>query len=114
MDLGQLSDEVEEISKHYAERFGIERDAAWFLLKLQEEVGELTQSFLMVTGQARTKERSPDQLAAALRNEVADVLCQTLLLARFHDIDLAAAVNEKWLVWKSGDANAQGVHIDSR
>ncbi|GCE37854.1 hypothetical protein Rhow_000738 [Rhodococcus wratislaviensis] len=106
MDLGQLSDDVEEISKRYAERFGIERDAAWFLLKLHEEVGELTQSFLMVTGQARTKARSQEQLTAAFRNEVADVFCQTLLLARFHDIDLAEAIKEKWLVWKGADANA--------
>ena len=99
VDLKQLSDDVEQVSQVYAERFGIERDATWFLLKLQEEVGELTQAFLMVTGQARDKGRSQDDLAEAFRQEVADVFCQTLLIARFHDIDLPSAVNDKWLVW---------------
>ena len=28
---------------------------SWFILKLQEEVGELTQAHLVRTGQARTK-----------------------------------------------------------
>ncbi|SEC87131.1 pyrophosphatase [Rhodococcus koreensis] len=99
MDLTQLSDDVEHVSQVYAARFDIERDATWFLLKLQEEVGELTQAFLMMTGQAREKGRSPEELDEAFRHEVADVFCQTLLLARFHDIDLTSAVNDKWLVW---------------
>lgn len=99
VDLKQLSDDVEHVSQVYAERFGIDRDAAWFLLKLQEEVGELTQSFLMLTGQARDKGQSPDEVVKAFRQEVADVFCQTLLIARFHDVDLPSAVNDKWLVW---------------
>ncbi|MFG2075387.1 hypothetical protein [Nonomuraea maritima] len=47
MDLRELSDEVESISSRYAARLGIERDDTWFLLKLQEEMGELTQAFLL-------------------------------------------------------------------
>ena len=30
---------------------------------------------------------------------MADVLCQVLLLARHHDIDLEAEVEQKWLRW---------------
>ncbi|MDI6106074.1 hypothetical protein QLQ12_46700 [Actinoplanes sp. NEAU-A12] len=41
MDLVRLSEDVEQISRGYARRFGIERSSAWFLLKLQEEIGEL-------------------------------------------------------------------------
>lgn len=54
MDLRRLSDDLETISQRYAEHYGIDRDATWFLLKLQEEVGELTQAFPMQSGQART------------------------------------------------------------
>ena len=50
MDLHRLSDDLETISQRYAHTFGIRRDATWFLLKLQEEVGELTQAFLMQSG----------------------------------------------------------------
>jgi NTP pyrophosphatase (non-canonical NTP hydrolase) len=100
VDLEQLADEVEAISNIYARKHAIERTDAWFVLKLQEEVGELTQAFLMKTGQARDKGRSAAELDTDFRAEVADVLCQVLLLARHHGIDLESAVAEKWLVWK--------------
>jgi NTP pyrophosphatase (non-canonical NTP hydrolase) len=86
MDIKALTDEVEHISRAYASRFEINRDDTWFLLKLQEEVGELTQAHLMRTGQARS--------------EVADVLAHTLLLARHHGIDLEPEIERKWLVWR--------------
>jgi hypothetical protein len=62
VDLVRLADNAEEISEGYARRYGITRDPAWFLLKLQEEVGELTQAFLMRTGQARSKGRSSQEI----------------------------------------------------
>ncbi len=97
MDLQQLTDDVETISKRYAEVFDFERDDAWFLLKLQEEVGELTQAFLMRKGQARSKGLTPAELDANFRAEIADVLCQLLLMARHHDVDVADEVERKWL-----------------
>ena len=109
MDLHALTDQVEQISHVYAQRFGIDRDDTWFLLKLQEEVGELTQAQLMRDGQARTKGLTPDELDAAFRSEVADVLCQTLLLARHHGIDLEAEVERKWLVWRDALASPEAV-----
>lgn len=100
MDLEHLSEEVEQVSQIYAKKLGIERDATWFLLKLQEEVGELTQSYLMLTGNARAKGKSPEEIQTEFRKEVADVFCHTLLLARFHGIDLEKEVEEKWLTWR--------------
>lgn len=100
MDIEHLAEKVELVSQHYAESFNIERDANWFVLKLQEEVGELTQSYLMLTGQARAKGMSAAEIQAAFHREVADVLCHTLLLARFHNVDLEKEINEKWL-WRA-------------
>jgi NTP pyrophosphatase (non-canonical NTP hydrolase) len=99
LDIKHLSDELEHVSQIYAKKFAIERDATWFVLKLQEEVGELIQSYLMLTGKARTKEKSVEEIQADFYKEVADVFCQTLLLARFYNIDLAKEVEEKWLLW---------------
>jgi NTP pyrophosphatase (non-canonical NTP hydrolase) len=99
VNIKQLSEEVEQISQTYAEKFNIERDANWFILKLQEEVGELIQSYLMLAGKARAKGKSPEELQADFHQEVADVFCQTLLLARFYGIDLEQEVEEKWLSW---------------
>ncbi|TDD24596.1 pyrophosphatase [Nonomuraea diastatica] len=98
MDLRRLSDEVESVSQRYAEKLGIERDDIWFLLKLQEEVGELTQAFLMRTGRARSKGRTVDELDAGFRAELADVLCHVVLMARHHGVDLPAEIDRKWLV----------------
>ncbi|MGW0807654.1 pyrophosphatase [Nonomuraea sp. NPDC002799] len=98
MELRQLSDEVESVSRRYAEGLGIERDDTWFLLKLQEEIGELTQAFLMRTGRARTKGRSEAELDANFRAELADVLCHVVLMARHHGVDLPAEIERKWLV----------------
>src|SRR4051812_25287091 len=97
MDLHRLSEDVETVSQRYAATFGITRDATWFLLKLQEEVGELTQAYLMQSGQARAKDLTPADLAANFRAELADVLCQVLLLARHHEVDLPAEIDRKWL-----------------
>lgn len=99
MDLRELTDRAEQISRTYAARFGIDRTPDWFLLKLHEEVGELTQSYLRSSGRARTGDRTDDELAADFRGELADVLCHVLLLARHHDVDVDAAVAAKWLVW---------------
>ncbi|GAA1632202.1 MazG nucleotide pyrophosphohydrolase domain-containing protein [Nonomuraea maheshkhaliensis] len=100
MDLRELADEIEPISARYASSIGVERDDAWFLLKLQEEVGELTQAFLMLTGRARTKGRTEAERDADFRAELADVLCHVVLLARRHGVDLEAEIERKWLVWK--------------
>jgi NTP pyrophosphatase (non-canonical NTP hydrolase) len=97
MDLRQLTDDVETVSRRYAETYGFRRDDTWFLLKLQEEVGELTQAFLMQSGQARAKGLTPDELAANFRSEIADVLCHVLLLARHHNVDLPSEIERKWL-----------------
>jgi len=97
MDLAQLSDDVEAISQRYAAHYGFRRDDTWFLLKLQEEVGELTQAFLRRSGQARDKGLTPVELESGYAAELADVVCQVLLLARHSGVDLEAAIERKWL-----------------
>lgn len=109
MDIKALTDEVEHISRIYASRFEINRDDSWFILKLQEEVGELTQAHLMRTGQARAKGLTSDGMDEAFRSEVADVLAQTLLLARHHGIDLEAEIERKWLVWREASPRPEDV-----
>jgi NTP pyrophosphatase (non-canonical NTP hydrolase) len=99
MDIRHLTEEVEKVSKIYTEKFGIRRDANWFVLKLQEELGELTQSYLMMNGQAKTKGKTEEELAQDFRNELADVFCHVLLLANHYSIDLQKEIEDKWLVW---------------
>ena len=109
MDIKALTDEVENISRGYASRFDIQRDDTWFVLKLPEEVGELTQAHLMRTGQAGTKGMTAGEIDEAFRSEVADVLAHTLLLARYHGIDLETEIERKWLVWRDASPRPEDV-----
>ncbi|TWD83201.1 NTP pyrophosphatase (non-canonical NTP hydrolase) [Kribbella amoyensis] len=102
MDITELTERLEKLSANYAEHYGFERTGDWFLLKLQEEVGELTQAHLQTTGRARTKGRTPEELRETLELEFADALCQLILFARHHDVDLPSAVERKWLSKEAG------------
>ncbi|WP_413288163.1 MazG nucleotide pyrophosphohydrolase domain-containing protein [Bdellovibrio sp. HCB337] len=95
--MNDLIEKVEKISQGYALKMDIERTADWFMLKLQEELGELTQSYMKVKGQARASGKSQAELQKALADEAADVLCHTLLFAKHNGIDLETAIKEKWL-----------------
>ena len=108
MDIRELTTHVERVSQVYASRFCIDRDANWFVLKLQEEIGELTQAHLMLTGQARAKGRTAEEIRAMFRAEVADVLCQVLILARHHEIDVVEEIRSKWLVFADDAVPARG------
>lgn len=99
MNLTTLSEQIETISANYAKKFGFERTPDWFILKLQEEVGELIQAYLQMRGQARRKEKSPEELTEQFHKEIADVLGQLLLLAKQHGVDVEEQMEEKWLVW---------------
>lgn len=94
LTLAELSDAVGEIGEIYAGKYGIERGDDWFLIKLQEELGELAQAHLKLSGRGRGT--VPDQARA---DEAADVLCQLLLYCRHFGIDPEAAVRKKWLSW---------------
>ena len=96
--LRALADAVEAVSARYAERFGIRRDVEWCMLKLTEELGELTQAHLKRVGQARIEGNASDW-TRRFEDEMADVLGQLLVLAKLTSTDLYAALDRKWLRW---------------
>ena len=50
MDITHIPKRVSDV---YANKFGIKRDDDWFILKIQEELGELTAAHLKLTQRAR-------------------------------------------------------------
>ncbi|WP_235551258.1 phosphoribosyl-ATP pyrophosphohydrolase [Brevundimonas sp. Leaf280] len=82
------------ISDIYAAEHGIDRDRDWALLKLQEELGELTAEHLRLTSRARG---APDR--QALGDEAADVLGMLLIYCARAGVDLDQAMQRKWLKW---------------
>ena len=95
-NLSELGALVARVSDIYAERNAIARDDDWYLLKVQEELGELTAEYLKTTGRGRLKGADGASLRQALEDETADVLAMLLLFARNNRIDLDAALERKW------------------
>ena len=94
MHLKSLQADVLRISDIYAREHGIDRSGDWALLKLQEELGELTAEHLRISGRARGA-ADPDKLG----DEAADVLGMLLIYCDRAGIDLEAAMRRKWLHW---------------
>jgi NTP pyrophosphatase (non-canonical NTP hydrolase) len=94
--LGELAVLAARVSDRYAELFDIARDDDWYLLKLQEELGELTAEYLRSSGRGRMKDADAAAVRMALEDETADVVATLLLFARHNGIDLDAALQRKW------------------
>lgn len=100
MELNEWSERIERVSAGYGAYYGVERTPEWILLKLTEELGELTQAHLALTGQGRNRGRSPEELRNDLEGEVADVLAMVLVYARSAGVDVETALAGKWLPWE--------------
>lgn len=94
LTLYQLQADVLRISDIYAREHGIDRSGDWAILKLQEELGELTAEHLRMSGRARG---AAD--ADKLGDEAADVLGMLLIYCDQAGIDLEQAMQRKWLHW---------------
>ena len=94
--IDDLAERFEEASLRYAAANGIERDADWYVLKMVEELGELTQLWNRLGGRSRRKGLSEGALRQSLADETADLLGHVLLFARSNGIDLPAAIERKW------------------
>jgi NTP pyrophosphatase (non-canonical NTP hydrolase) len=94
MHLKTLQADVLRISDIYAEQHDIDRSGDWALLKVQEELGELTAEHLRISGRARGEAD-----ASKLGDEAADVLGMLLIYCDRAGIDLEQAMQRKWLHW---------------
>lgn len=94
--LAEITADFEAVSAIYADRCTIRRDADWFILKLQEELGELVQAHLRLTGRGRDKGETLEQARQHFEDEAADLLGQLLTLAHNTGVDLEAAAERKW------------------
>jgi NTP pyrophosphatase (non-canonical NTP hydrolase) len=103
--LGELTALVAEVSDIYARLFEVDRNDDWLILKLQEELGELTAEHLRLTKRGRLKGQTLDEVEQSRADEAADLLAMLLLYARRHEIDLEAALDRKWFSYLKGGPN---------
>ncbi len=97
MNLSEMASKLLEVSDIYADKFEIKRDPDWYLLKIQEELGELTSAHLKLTARARVGNSTKDELEKNLSDEIADVIAMTILYAKHKGIDVEDAIEKKWL-----------------
>ncbi len=98
MELNDITKNIKAVSDKYAKNCGINRDKDWHLLKIQEELGELTQQHLKLSGRGRAS-KTPEEHRKLLEEEVADVFAHVLLYAHNNDINIEKAVKDKWFTW---------------
>ncbi|MGI3170523.1 hypothetical protein ACRARG_15335 [Pseudooceanicola sp. C21-150M6] len=94
--LDNLQARAARVGTLYAEAFGIERDAAFYIGKLTEETGELVAAHLKLAGLARTEGEDDATLRRQQEDEAADLFGFLLLFADWQGIDLAQAFDRKW------------------
>lgn len=93
----ELSDRIGEVGELYARVHDIERSSDWYLLKLTEELGELTAEHLLLAGRSKPNSDGSGGTREALESEAADLFGQFVLYLRANDIDIKAAIERKWL-----------------
>lgn len=99
MQLSGITKKVRGIMAQYGKTFDVDIDSDWYVMKLQEELGELTQKYLMMTGRTRRKPANKKVAKKEFSNEIADVLCLTLLLADRCKVKLEDSIQTKWYAY---------------
>lgn len=98
MEFKEIQEKVMETAINYGKEYNIKIDEDFALLKLYEEVGELSQAVLIYRKQSRpekyvSEEKSKNEIA----KELADVLGMIIVNANLLNIDLEDAINKKWI-----------------
>jgi len=96
MNLKEITERIVKISDNYTKIHSIKRDDEWYILKLQEELWELTQAYLSLTKRWRNRDKTLKEIKLDFANELADVMGQLLLLANHNNIDMQKALEQKW------------------
>lgn len=104
MNNQELTKTIVKIAEEYKTKYKVEYDAEFFLLKLQEELGELVQAHLSLSGRGRSRSESKEEAKQQVAEELSDVFCYVLLLAHELDVDIETAVRDKWFKYLKEDA----------
>jgi NTP pyrophosphatase (non-canonical NTP hydrolase) len=100
MDLEEAARYCEAGWNAYAKAHNIERDDVFYLLKIQEELGELTRRFLELRKQESTS--NTESLREKFGGDCASLVGNALILSSHFGVDLERHLREKFAVraWK--------------
>ncbi len=96
MNFDEIHRKVVQVSDDYTKEIWIERTPDWYMLKLQEELWELTQAYLGKGIEKDKKWLSSQQSRDQFEAELADVFWHIILLAHSENVNIEAALQKKW------------------
>lgn len=98
MNLKEVAIHCDKAWSQYAEKFQIHRYDEFYLLKMQEELGELSRAFLELRGSEKKSRASTEELKKKFAEEIAVLVGNSLILAHHFEVDLEAIIKEKFPV----------------
>lgn len=85
------------IMEKYAKEFPeIKVDRDYFPFKLNEELGECVQTYLMLTDRGRQKGKTKEDIREMFEDELADVFGFLILFAENEGVNLETVMERKW------------------
>ncbi|MCX6766149.1 MAG: hypothetical protein NT136_04290 [Candidatus Moranbacteria bacterium] len=98
MDFQEIQKGVINNAKKYQEKYKVNFDETAALIKLFEEVGELSEAYLTYAKKSRPdKFVSEEDAKNKVAKEIADVVGVAIMLASLLDIDLEKSIDKKWI-----------------
>ena len=83
---------------NYGERFNIEIESEFAVLKLIEEVGEFTEALLTLKSKSRPEKLLPEvEAKKKVEQELADIVGMAIVNAHVLNIDIEKALYDKWI-----------------
>ncbi|KKP43448.1 MAG: hypothetical protein UR31_C0006G0017 [Parcubacteria group bacterium GW2011_GWA2_33_14] len=98
MEFKEIEKKVVENALSYGKKYNIDIDEDFALLKLYEEVGELSQAVLIHRKKSRPEKHIAEEKSKEeLGKELADVLGLVIVNAYLMGIDLEKSLIQKWI-----------------
>lgn len=98
MEFKKIQQGIIKNSERYSRRHKVKLDDDFVLMKLFEEVGELSEAYLIYKKKSRAEKFvSPDIAKKNVARELADVIGVAVVLADKLKIDMEDAINKKWI-----------------
>ena len=98
MELKQLQEQITKIFLSNLERDKIEISDDYLMLKINEELGEFVQSYIIHKKKCRPEKfLSPDESKKEKAKELSEVIGLALVISTKFNIDLEEALIKKWI-----------------
>ena len=97
MTFEEIQSGILKVAETYSERYNVEIDLDFAVLKLFEEVGEYAQAVIVHKKKSRPEKYLPEEEAKKhLGEELADIIGMAIINADLIGIDIQKAIKEKW------------------